>query len=65
MSEEEKPNEMHVLRHDVKNQLSNIILAVEQLRYEITEPTEDCTFYLDAILKSCTNINNVLSKTQS
>jgi len=62
MSDEEKPDAAHILRHDIKNQLSNIILAVEQLRYEVPDPTEDCTFYLDAISKSCKNIDAILKK---
>lgn len=45
------------LRHDIKNQLSNIHLAVEQLRYEIPDISEDCTFYLDSIIKSSEVIN--------
>jgi signal transduction histidine kinase len=62
MSDEEKPDAGHILRHDIKNQLSNIILALEQLRYEVPDPNEDIAFYLDAISQSCTNINNILNK---
>jgi uncharacterized protein YicC (UPF0701 family) len=62
MSDEEKPSEGQVLRHDIKNQLSNIILSVEQLKYEIPEQSEDCSFYLEAISKSCKNINEILNK---
>ncbi|MBW4888101.1 hypothetical protein KXQ82_00175 [Mucilaginibacter sp. HMF5004] len=62
MSDEQKPDEGHILRHDIKNQLSNIILAVEQLRYEIPNPNDDCKFYLDAIATSCNNINSILNK---
>jgi hypothetical protein len=62
MSDEAKPDAGHILRHDIKNQLSNIVLAVEQLKYEITEPTEDCAFYLEAIATSCKNINDILNK---
>jgi hypothetical protein len=62
MSEDAKPGDGHILRHDIKNQLSNIILAVEQLKYEIPDPNEDCTFYLEAISTSCKNINDILNK---
>lgn len=48
------------LKHDVKNQLSNILLAIEQLRYEIPEPTPDCIFYLDAISLSSARIDTLL-----
>ncbi|GAC1308563.1 MAG: hypothetical protein NVSMB24_22490 [Mucilaginibacter sp.] len=51
------PEALRILRHDIKNQLSNIHLAIEQLRYEIPEISEDCTFYLDSIIKSSEVIN--------
>jgi hypothetical protein len=53
---------MRALKHDVKNQLSNILLAIEQLRYEIKEPTEDCIFYLDAISMSSARIDGLLKE---
>lgn len=52
-----RPEALRILRHDIKNQLSNIHLAVEQLRYEIPDISEDCTFYLDSIIKSSEVIN--------
>ena len=51
------------LKHDVNNQLSNILLAVEQLRYEIPNVTEDCVFYLDSITISSTKISELLKAT--
>jgi len=51
---------LRTLKHDVKNQLSNINLAIEQLRYELDNPTEDCIFYMDTIAASCTAINNMM-----
>ncbi|HEY8928284.1 MAG TPA: hypothetical protein VIM55_03775 [Mucilaginibacter sp.] len=48
------------LKHDVKNQLSNILLAIEQLRYEIEDPTADCIFYLDSISLSSAKIDDLL-----
>jgi len=53
---------LRTLRHDIKNQLSNIHMAVEQLRYEVTDPTEDCKFYMDSILMSSETINNLLAE---
>jgi hypothetical protein len=50
-----------VLRHDINNQLSNILLALEQLRYEIPDATEDCIFYLDSISMSSLKINSLLN----
>jgi nitrogen fixation/metabolism regulation signal transduction histidine kinase len=49
------------LKHDIKNQLSNIYLALEQLRYELPEVSDDCSFYMDTILTSSTQINNLLN----
>jgi len=51
---------LSTLKHDVKNQLSNINLAIEQLRYELENPTADCIFYMDTIAASCTAINNMM-----
>jgi nitrogen-specific signal transduction histidine kinase len=57
-------NTLRVLRHDIKNQLSNIHLALEQLRYELPEATEDCIFYMDLISKSSVKINALLKETE-
>ena len=57
-------NTLRVLRHDIKNQLSNIHLALEQLRYELPEVTEDCIFYMDLISKSSLKINALLKETE-
>ena len=51
---------LRMLKHDVKNQLSNINLAIEQLRYELPDPTTDCVFYMDTIASSCAKINSLL-----
>lgn len=61
--EEFKPvteQQMRTFKHDIKNQLSNVHLALEQLRYEVENPTEDVTFYMDTIAQSCTKINALL-----
>jgi nitrogen fixation/metabolism regulation signal transduction histidine kinase len=63
LSDDYKPLDkeaMHTLKHDVKNQLSNINLAVEQLRYELENPTADFIFYMDTIAASCNAINNMI-----
>ena len=57
---EGKKDHLRELRHDINNQLSNILLAVEQLRYEIPEPTPDCIFYLDSISLSSAKIDTLL-----
>jgi hypothetical protein len=48
------------LRHDINNQLSNINLALETLRYEIPEPTEDSNFCIGAIYTSVEKIKELL-----
>jgi len=50
------------LRHDIRNQLSNINLAVEQLKYEIPDDAgSDSEFYINTIAISCSKINVMLN----
>ncbi len=59
-----KPEEDKVrrLRHDIRNQLSNINLAVEQLKYEIPDDAgSDSEFYISTIAMSCEKINLLLN----
>jgi len=56
---------LRVLKHDINNQLSNILLALEQLRYEIPDASEDCLFYLDSISMSTAKITTLLSNTET
>lgn len=61
--EEDKPIDAATLRklkHDIRNQLSNIIMSVEQLRYELTDVSEDCAFYMNTVSDSCSRINSLL-----
>jgi hypothetical protein len=51
------------LKHDIRNQLSNIALCAEQLRFELPEPGEDITFYIDTIAVGCKKINELLKNT--
>lgn len=53
---------LRLLKHDIRNQLSNINLALEQLKYEIPGGSEDCTFYLEMIGASCKKINSLMSE---
>ncbi len=50
------------VKHDVKNQLSNMVLCLEQLRYEIENPHPDWKYYMDAISNGCLVINNIISE---
>ena len=54
---------LRTLKHDIRNQLSNIYLALEQLRYEIPENAgPDCSFYIDTIAESCTKLTSLLKE---
>lgn len=56
----EERSEFKNLKHDVRNQLSAIQLAIEQLRYEIPSDSADGIFYLDTIAASCVVIETLL-----
>lgn len=51
---------LRVLKHDIKNQLSNIHLAVETMRYEVNDPTEDFNFCITTIMTSAAKIDALL-----
>jgi nitrogen fixation/metabolism regulation signal transduction histidine kinase len=58
-----EPGEDNVrrIRHDIRNQLSNINLSVEQLKYEVPDDaTSDVAFYINTIAMSCAKINLLL-----
>ncbi len=48
------------LRHDVKNQLSNIQLALEGLRFELEGQEGDTELYLDSLAQSARKIDKLL-----
>ncbi|MFD0766737.1 histidine kinase dimerization/phospho-acceptor domain-containing protein [Mucilaginibacter lutimaris] len=50
-----------MLRHDIKNQLSNIYLALEGLRYEVEDQNGDLDLYMDSITQSAQKIDKLLS----
>ncbi len=52
---------LRTLRHDIKNQLSSIHLALETLKYEIENPTEDFNFCIDTIFAASAKINELLT----
>jgi len=53
-------SEFKDLKHDIRNQLSAIQLAIEQLRYELPSDSADGVFYLDTIVTSCVVIDTLL-----
>jgi hypothetical protein len=64
-TDEQKPVDaetMRVLKHDIKNQLSGMILCLEQLRFELTDPQPDWTYYIDAIGNGCAEIDKLLGE---
>jgi nitrogen fixation/metabolism regulation signal transduction histidine kinase len=59
--EGESTDTLALLGHDIRNQLSNIQLALEQLRYELPADIHaDCIFYMDTIAMSSAKINSLL-----
>lgn len=51
-----------VIAHEVRNPLTNIILAVGQFRQEDATDPEDTTLYLDIIERNCTRINQLVTE---
>jgi signal transduction histidine kinase len=47
--------------HDIRNQLSSISLALEQLKYDMPEQNDDCDMYISMISDSCKTINSLLA----
>jgi len=64
MSEERsvEAEAVNKLRHDIKNQLSNIHLALDTMKYEVTAPSEDFLYCLESIAASATKINELINK---
>jgi hypothetical protein len=59
---EQDKQQLHRLRHDVNNQLSNIQLCISELKYEVKDPSPDYTFYLETIMTSCGKIQELLTQ---
>ena len=55
--------ELAKLRHDIKNQLSNITLAIGELRHELDDASADCKTYLDMISQAALKIDHLLKET--
>jgi hypothetical protein len=53
----------YTLKHDIKNQLSNIILILEQLKYEMRDDNADLLQYIEMIASSTTIIDVLLKST--
>ncbi len=53
----------HIIKHDIKNQLSNINLVTEQLKYEMQNAPADQLDYLEMIVSSTSKIDAILNST--
>jgi nitrogen-specific signal transduction histidine kinase len=49
-----------MLKHDIRNQLSNIHLALAGLKYDVTDPDSDLSLYFDSITQSAKKIDKLL-----
>ena len=49
-----------MLKHDIRNQLSNIQLALEGLKYEVGDPNADLSLYFDSMTQSARKIDKLL-----
>lgn len=66
MAPEDKPVDADTLRtikHDIKNQLSNINFLLEQLKHEMQNAPADQLDYLDMVVLSITKIDAILKST--
>jgi hypothetical protein len=50
-----------ILKHDIKNQLSNIQLAVAGLKYETAYMEADSKLYIDSIADAAVKIDQLLN----
>ncbi len=53
---------LRVIKHDIKNQLSNIQLALENIKYEVGDTTEDIKFCIDTIATSASKIDSLVKQ---
>lgn len=52
--------DLDILKHDIRNQLSNIQLALEGLKYEVDNPNGDLDLYFDSMAQSAKKIDKLL-----
>ena len=53
---------LRLIKHDIKNQLSNIHLALDTLKHEVPNPTEDFNFCTDTITASAAKIDELVKE---
>jgi uncharacterized membrane-anchored protein YhcB (DUF1043 family) len=59
MQPEEESQKLREIKHDIKNQLSNVYFAIDQLRHELStsDASSFAAFCVDTIANSCQAIN--------
>jgi hypothetical protein len=62
LPEDNAQEKLRTVKHDIKNQLSNMYFAVDQLRYELDklQAGSFALFCVDTIANSCAAINQQL-----
>nr|WP_294792914.1 hypothetical protein [uncultured Mucilaginibacter sp.] len=53
---------LRLIKHDIKNQLSNIQLALETIKHEVSNPTNDVKFCIDTIADSASKIDALVKE---
>lgn len=53
---------LRLIKHDIKNQLSNIHLALDTIKHEVNEPNEDVKFCIESIAASAAKIDALIRK---
>ena len=62
-TENEAITAARVLEHDIRNQLGNIYLAVEGIKFEFEESNrEELDTYTDIIINCCKQVENILKR---
>ena len=53
---------LRLIKHDVKNQLSNIHLALDTIKHEVVNPTDDVKFCIETIAASAAKIDALIKE---
>lgn len=53
---------LRLIKHDIKNQLSNIHLALDTIKHEVSNPTEDVKFCIETITASALKIDALVKE---
>ncbi len=51
---------LRLIKHDIKNQLSNIHLALDTIKHEVSDETGDVKFCIELITASAAKIDSLL-----